>query len=328
MFQYEGPNKKNDVALEEILVPNNAPELNRLNPSCFEPQLIIRNLGSDPLQSLTINYGTKGFEEKSYSWNGSLDFYEEEVVTLPGLIDFKHGENVFFAELEKPNGEKDQWLSDNAMDIDFTSPKEMPEKIVLTFKSNNAPKDNIIQVFDEDKNIVFERLQQSIDSNTIYIDTLSLPEGKYRIALQDTAHNGLEFWFMPQFGFGYMYMSDLNGRILHRFESDCGVGETLDFVTKQNPSIDTQVEQSFFMLHPRRVRTETQLMVKMEESADGKINILADGDTIKVIPFTDVQDKIFDVSFEEFEDGRYVIELLVEGESKLKQRISKTSGRR
>ncbi len=328
LFQYKKPEKQFDVALEEILVPNDAPELNRLNPSCFEPRIVIRNLGREVLQTLTIYYGTEGFETKSFSWTGDLDFYEEEVIVLPGKVDFDFGKNVFFVELSEPNGEDDQWGADNSMQVDFNSPKEMPEKMVLTYKSNNQPEDNTIQVLDEKMEVVFERTAAITDSNTIYNDTLMLPEGNYRIALQDTAHNGLEFWFMPQYGFGYMYLSDLDGRILHRFESDCGVGEQLDFTTSLTPRIDTTVEQSFFMLHPRRITTSTQLMVHLEEAAKGKIDVLADGDTVKVFPFENVKSKTFDLNLEDLKDGRYVIELYVEGESKLKQRIMKMTQRR
>ncbi len=328
LFQFKNPQNKFDVALEQILVPNDSPELKRLNPSCTEPRLVIRNLGSEVLRSLTIYYGTEGFETKSFEWVGELGFYEEGMALLPGQIDFNSGKNVFFAELSDPNGNDDQWEQDNSSLVNFDSPKEMPEKIVLTYKSNNAPEDNTIQVINANKEVVFERTPALTDSNTLYVDTLHLPKGNYRIALQDTAHNGLEFWFMPNHGFGYMYLSDLEGNILHRFESDCGVGEQLDFTTKLTPRKDTTVEQSFFMLHPRRIRTETQLMVHLSKTADGNINVLADGDTVKVIPFTDVKSKTFDIKLDDLDDGRYVIELFVEGESKLKQRISKSTKKR
>ena len=328
LFQFKNPNKQFDAAIEQILVPNAAPELNRLNPSCFDSRIVIRNLGSETLQSLTIYYGTEGFETKSFNWTGELDFYQEEMILLPGMIDFNFGENVFFVELNEPNGEDDQWEADNSLTVDFDSPKEMPEQMVLTYKSNNDPDDNTIQIFDAAKQVIYERTAEMTKANTLYTDTLNLPDGNYRIALQDTAHNGLEFWFMPQHGFGYMYLSDLDGNILHRFESDCGVGEQLDFTTELEPKIDTTVEQSFFILHPRRIRTETQLMVYLEKPSEGIINVLKDGNTVKAFPFEDVKNKTFDLKLDDIEDGRYVIELFVEGESKLKQRISKSTKKR
>ncbi len=327
IFQYKSPENHYDVSLEEIIVPSGKPELNRLNPSCFNPSISIRNLGSETLHSLTIYYGTEGFDTKVFNWEGELGFYQEEVIVLPGSIDFAFGENTFFVELSGPNGEDDQWERDNSMHSNFTSPKELPEKVVLTYKSNNQPGDNTIRVFNEQKEVVFSQAAETTLPNTKYIDTLFLPEGKYRMTLQDTAHNGLEFWFMPQHGLGYLYLSDLEGNILHKFESDCGVGEQFDFTTSLNPQVDTTVEQSFYILHPRRINKETKLMVHLDKPSDGKINVLADGDTVKTIPFAQEKIKTFNINLEKLKDGRYVIELLVEGESKLKQRISKSTRR-
>ncbi|MGQ7868902.1 peptide-N-glycosidase F-related protein [Sunxiuqinia sp. sy24] len=325
LFQYKQPNSRHDVAIEEILVPNKSVELNRLNPSCFEPRIVVRNLGSEPVQALDIVYGTEGFDFKTFTWIGELGFYEEQVIVLPGVIDFNFGENVFAVEVSLAGGATDEWDADNSRQAQFVSPKEMPEKMVLTYKSNNAPGDNTIRVINNQQEVVFERTPERSEANMLYSDTLFLSEGKYRLALQDTAHNGLEFWFMPKQGYGYLYLSDLDGKVLHRFESDCGVGEKLDFTTSKTPRIDENVEQELYILHPRMFKSKTELMVNTEKPSDGEIHILADGDLVKTIPFKQVEHKTFDIDFADFEDGRYVVELFVEGESKLKLRVNKTS---
>ncbi len=323
LFQYEKPSKLFDVSLDQILVPNKDPELNRLNPSVVEPTIIIKNLGSETLTSLTINYGTKGFEQNVFEWKGELAYYKETAVVLPGKIDFNFGENTFNAILSRPNGKRDQWKADNQGETIFSSPKEMPQQIVVDYKSNNNPSDNTIRIVDVNKNVVYEKTPENTRSNTLYRDTLDIEVGHYRMTLEDKSHNGLEFWFMPQQGFGYLQLIDINGRILHRFESDCGVGEKLDFTVKENPQIDMTVEQSFLKLYPRNIRDRTQLFIQLEQPTDGVIHILKDGTVQKEIPFTKIKDKIFDIDMKAFEDGRYVIELFLNSESKLKQRISK-----
>lgn len=328
LFQYEKPSKKLDVSLDEILVPNNAPELNRLNPSVSEPKIIIKNLGSETLTSLTIKYGTEGFEEKAFEWTGELKFYQETIITLPGVIDFNFGRNTFYALLEKPNKQKDQWQMDNRKVTVFSPPKEMPQQLVVTYKSNNKPEDNSIRIVNLDNEIVYEKTPQNTEKNTRYRDTINLEPGHYKMILDDAAHNGLEFWARPQQGFGYLIVADINGRVLHQFESDCGVGEKLDFIVKTNPQIDRNVEQSLLKLYPRRIRDKTQLYVQLEKRCNGEIHILMDGDMQKKITFKQVQDKVFDIDMSTFKDGRYVIELFLDGKSKLKQRISKQVLRR
>jgi hypothetical protein len=323
LFQYGKPAKKFDVSLDQILVPSSAPELNRFNPSIVEPKIVIKNLGSEPLTSLTIVYGTQGFAEKTLEWAGNLDFYEETLVTLPGAIDFNFGENSFYAELKKPNGQQDEWPSDNKNESSFNSPKEMPKQVVVTYKSNNTPEENMIRILNGANKVIYEIDPQTVQKDTLYKDTLDLNLGTYRMTLEDSAHNGLEFWFMPQQGFGYLQLSDTTGRVLHRFESDCGIGEQFDFSVKENPRLDDEVEQSLLKLHPRRIQDKTQLFVQLQQPTDGEIHILKDGDVQKTIPFSQVKDTTFTIDMVDFEDGRYVIELFLNNESKLKQRISK-----
>lgn len=323
LFQYGEPAKKFDVSLDQILVPSSAPELNRFNPSIAEPKIVIKNLGSEPLTSLTIVYGTQGFDEKTLEWTGNLDFYEETLVTLPGSIDFNFGGNSFYAELKKPNGQKDEWPSDNKNESSFNSPKEMPKQVVVTYKSNNTPEENMIRILNGANKVIYEIDPQTVQKDMLYKDTLDLTLGTYRMTLEDSAHNGLEFWFMPQQGFGYLQLSDTTGRVLHRFESDCGIGEQFDFSVKENPRLDDEVEQSLLKLHPRRIQDKTQLFVQLQQPTDGEIHILKDGDVQKTIPFSQVKDTTFTIDMVDFEDGRYVIELFLNNESKLKQRISK-----
>ena len=323
LFQYGEPSKQYDVSLEQIIVPNNAPELNRINPSATEPRIRIKNLGKQTLRSLTIEYGTKGFDEKTYQWEGELDFYQEAIVVLPGSIDFNFGENTFHATLKKPNSKNDEWPSDNFRESLFSSVKEVPQQVEVIYKSNNNPNDNTIRILDANRNVVYERTPEETQPNTLYTDSIHLDLGHYRMLLEDSSHNGLEFWFMPRQGFGYLQLSEINGRVLHRFESDCGIGEQLDFIAKEVPQIDNNVEQSLLRLYPRRISSKTQLFMQLEKPTDGEIQILKDGNAIKKIDFTQVKDKIFDIDISDFEDGRYVIELFLNGESKLKERISK-----
>lgn len=324
LFQYKQPNSKNDVAIEEIRVPNKLVELNRLNPSCFEPRIVVRNLGSESVQSLEIVYGTEGFDLKAFTWTGNLRFYEEQEIVLPEAIDFHFGENIFFAEVVSVNGKTDEWEADNSLHAEFVSPKEMPTKMLLTYKSNNAPNDNSIRIINEKQEIVFERKSEQSEANRLYCDTLILPEGKYRLSLQDTAHNGLEFWFMPKQGYGYLHLSNLEGRVLHRFKSDCGVGEKLDFTTSETPHINKNVEQELYILSPRMCKNKTELLVNPEKVSDGEIHVWRKGKMLKRIPFKQVKRKTFHIDLSDFEDGTYFVELFVEGESKRKFGVKKT----
>ncbi|MFV0379172.1 MAG: peptide-N-glycosidase F-related protein [Mangrovibacterium sp.] len=323
LFQYKAPSQKYDVAIDEIRVPNNDYSYNRLNPSCFEPRIVVRNMGSEALQVLEIVYGTEGFPFKNYTWTGNLEYYQSAEIVLPATIDFVPGKNRFSVQLSLPGKHADAWEGDNLLQSEFNSPQNLPEKMLLVYKANAAPSDNTISLLNQKGNVVYERTPAQCTANTLYTDTLDLPEGRYRLALADTANNGLEFWFMPEQGYGYLYLADLDGRKLHRFQSDCGVGETVDFTTSAAASPNSLPEQDMYMLFPRMFSDKTELFVDLQEPSDGEIHLLADGRLVRSIPFSQVTKKTFELDFADLSDGRYVVELLVNGHSKLKLRVNK-----
>ena len=48
-FQFDEPNAKNDVRIEEIIAPSNKDNYNRFNPRGFDPIIKVRNLGKNDL---------------------------------------------------------------------------------------------------------------------------------------------------------------------------------------------------------------------------------------------------------------------------------------
>jgi hypothetical protein len=70
--------------------------------------------------------------------------------------------------------------------------------------------------------VVWERQQGEIRANTLYQDTLHLQPGCYQLSVSDTAGDGLDFWFNPEGGYGYIRLLDIKGRLIKSFGSDFG----------------------------------------------------------------------------------------------------------
>ena len=85
LFSYGKPNFANNVEVYDIIAPSDKDEYSRKNPICKDPEIIIRNSGSNTLRSLTINYGLENEEIYTYIWNGKLEFTGKENVTLPNI---------------------------------------------------------------------------------------------------------------------------------------------------------------------------------------------------------------------------------------------------
>ncbi len=325
LIQYSAPVSKNDVEMVEILTPNNRPLYNRSNPKCFDSKIIIRNLGSQNLQSLNIVYGTEGFPTKTFKWKGNLPYYGTAEVTLPGKQDFRPGKNNFKVELLKPNGKKDAWPGDNVMTVVFDAPRALPEKLIIQYRTNNQPEENHVFIVGESGDTLYQKRGDQVDKAHLYVDTLTLNKGLYEMFLIDTAGQGLEFWFMRDQGFGYIRILDLDGNLLHLFTADCGDGEMLAFHT--DPAFIHDPEQPLydFALYPKVVTADFALEVYSGHEIELEVVLKNEGVVYERHYYPKTKGGTFRYNIEHLPDNRYIAEVYVNGVLKHKSRCQKAS---
>ena len=322
LIAYSLPSARNDVALEEILVPSNKPWHRRSNPSCSNPVIRIRNLGRNPLRSVTIQYGVKGRKPQTYVWKGNLGFYRSTEVILPGDIPCLPEKGSFEARLLRPNGQKDAWEGDNVMSSEYVSPPVIPSRFILQFMTNNKPQDNTVWIENEKKETVYIKKPEQLQSRTLYQDTISLQPGCYTLTLADTAGDGLEFWYEPESGYGYMRLLDMEGRIVHAFESDCGNGERFAFQASENYVSDTSQTQYAFILYPRRTRDNLTLDFHSDKPSRMRVIITSDGKVVETHSYEKVTRGRFTYHLAYLPRGRYIIEVLMDDVSQFKRRFN------
>ena len=324
LIQFRSPSSKNDAAIAGILQPNSDKNLQRLNSVCAEPHIIIRNMGRENLRSAVIYYGTEGYPMRKHTWKGNLRFNETEDVWLEGPVRFKQGTNIFKASVTEPNGSKDGWPADNEMRVPFQSPVLMPNRIIVQFRSNEHPSDNKISLMDAFGGIVYIREPQSFKPNTTYNDTLNLGKGCYELNLSDSAGNGLEFWFEPEQGHGFLRLLDLQGRLLYNFESDCGSGQHLAFSSGADYVYDTAVNRFAFSVFPLRVKDKLLFDCVAPRPTD--IVVLIRGSENAIIEkheYLGLQNRLTNIDVSHLPAGRYFFEVQVNGLRQLKKRFNK-----
>ncbi|MEI7423497.1 MAG: peptide-N-glycosidase F-related protein [Prolixibacteraceae bacterium] len=323
LIQYSAPTCKNDASLEEILVPNKKQNYNRMNPACFHPIIIIRNLGSNPLQHLDVNYQTIGSKIRTFHWKGNLKFNQKEEVILPGDIESMPGEvNNFMVRLTNPNGQIDEWTADNLMVSQFDPPTVLPEKFVVQYLSNNHPKDNSIYIINGKGDTTYLKSPDKVMPHKEYRDTLYLKAGKYEMTLTDSAGNGLEFWYEAKQGYGYLRLLDLKGRLLHNFESDCGNGQFFAFMTTPAFVPDTCNSQFAFVLYPRRTSDSISLDYHADVKCHMEVRITMDGQLVEKHEYQSVKQGKFFYNVGYLPKGRYILEAIMNGESRFKRRFN------
>jgi len=323
LIQFNGPEEKNDASIENIIVPNNNQNFNRSNPAGFSPVFSVRNLGRENLKSLIITYGTEGFSRRTYNWKGEIGFNKTACITLPGDIESKPGENLFHVTISKPNGKRDAWEVDNSFNSTFLPPPVLPEKMVLQFLTNNKPGENEITIVDNKGKIVFHKQPKDLVPKTMYNDTLNLNQGTYALMLTDTAGDGLEFWYELESGYGYLRLLSMDGRLLHNFESDCGDGQFYSFNTSPAAITDTNTTQYAFILYPRRTSGIINLDVHADKPGAMDVKITSDGVLVQQHFYKSVKQNSFTYDVGYLPKGRYIIEVLMDGETKFKRRFNK-----
>ncbi len=322
LFQYSAPLKKADARLEKIRVPSDEQQFGRLNPACFYPRVVIRNLGSAILRSATISYGTEGFAMKTYHWTGELKFNATADIVLPGEVDFKQGVNRFTAVLTKPNGKNDEWTGDNSLTSIFTAPTKMPKDFVVAFLTNNRPKDNTLFVVNT-SDTVFIKHPNELKPATLYQDTIHLREGKYEICLTDSAGDGLEFWAEPQNGAGYLRLLDLKGNLIHAFTSDCGSGEKLAFVADAAYATDTIKGNYAVLLYPRLTDDVVKLNLFSNKWSKIEVRILVNEKEVERHEYANIKNGTFEYSLRRLPKGRVMCEVWMDGVRKFKEWLKK-----
>ncbi|NQU51220.1 MAG: peptide-N-glycosidase [Bacteroidetes bacterium] len=322
-FQFGAPNNTNDVAIEEIIAPNNLDNYNRYNPTGFNPRIKIQNLGKENLRTLEITYKTDGFEEKTFKWEGDLDFYQAAIITLPGIINAKKGLNTFSVVLSEPNGVEDEWDGDNSMESEFNDIPTIPSKIVVDFMTNNKPEDNSIYIVNSLNDTIYAKTPEQLEPATKYSDTLELVEDNYYLNLIDTAGDGLEFWFMAKSGYGCLRLKDTEGNLIHLFESDNGNGQFYGFRANNESKVDTVVTQLSVNIFPRMVKDYLTIYTTTNKTSTLKVRITMDGKYIETHEYTNIKDSETGMDVRHLKKGRYVMEIYVNGEHKMNRRFNK-----
>lgn len=240
LVSYGATNFTLDAAVDEITGPTDRVEYARFNALCANPTIVIKNTGSDVLTSLKIDYWVNDKTNKqTHVWTGSLAFGEKAQVSLPANFNLWSSiaglENKFGVEIYEPNGGQDAYAFNNTYESNFVIPEVLPADFVLWFKSNLAPNENKIELFDANGNSIFVRNQ--FTANTQYRDTFNLAVGCYSLVISDNDGDGINFWANND-GNGTAFIRKVGGGIVKNFNGDFGSSRIFNFTVESPLSFD------------------------------------------------------------------------------------------
>ncbi len=232
LVTYGAPNFNLDAAVINITKPNaeNA-AFTRFNPACSYPVAVIQNTGATTLTSLDLEYSVEGGEMLTYTWSGSLGFLETTEVELeiPNYTFWSGSDNKFTVNISSPNGEADEYDYNNSYTIQFTEVDlyDISETLTIECLTNNQGYQTSYSLIDMAGNIIFE--MDDLANATVYTNEVNLELGCYILRIDDTGDNGLDFWYYPNYGTGYLRIKDGDGNIMVDIEPDFGKYAVYEF---------------------------------------------------------------------------------------------------
>jgi hypothetical protein len=220
-ISYGKPVSRRDVSIETILIPSEADMFNRINPAAHAPVIHVKNMGSEPVKEMKIEYGFRGKKALIYKWKGLIDFYGTEEIELP-MPELPLTESYLTVKLRSVNKTKDDYPDDNQQHTSYKPVPVFPSHLDFYLRTNLEPAQTSSYLKNSEGNLVFQHLPGSLDSGKIYRDSLILSPGYYQYVISDTAGDGLEFWYNSTAGKGAARILDFEGHLVKNFNPDFG----------------------------------------------------------------------------------------------------------
>jgi hypothetical protein len=198
IFTYGAPNFKNDASVSDIISPTTKDAYDRINPICKNPEIIIKNTGSNKLRSLTITYGLRSGKQETFVWNGNLNFLSEERVTLPDMQwRTMDKDPVFVVTVSEPNGAKDEYQWNNTLSSEIKKPMQLPSKIFLHIEAQalNRARDNGYELVNKKGEVIYAK--EVLEDGEVIDQLVELEDGFYEFRVYDRKEDGMirQWWY-------------------------------------------------------------------------------------------------------------------------------------
>ncbi len=233
---YGAPNFSVDAAIEEVKMPNSSnAEFSRINPMCERPKITVRNTGATAITTIEFDYWLNDAStHQSYTWTGNLASMAATDILLPtnGLwsTSVASANNRFHARILSVNSSADMYANNNHYISKFNLPDVMPTVFKIQLKTNNVPGQNNYSLYDSNGTLI--ETKTFATANTVYTYTYQAPQfvdGCYRLRVNDSGKDGLQWWANPSQGAGYIRFLDANDVIIKTFTPDFGGGFDYSF---------------------------------------------------------------------------------------------------
>ena len=250
LVQYGDYNFENDAAVEQIISPNNWEYYLKMNPTCGEPKIRIRNEGKNKVTEIGLRYGVVGGNPITYYWKGELEKNEAKDIDLPFAIwDYltEDSENKFYAEVFSVNKTNDDNPANNRAESVYEIPDMAPKTFEVFFRNNDI-QDATLQIFNDAGEIVYS--QMNAPAGQLVREEITLDRGCYKLVCETENEFGLSYPLIPQIGSGLLRLIKLGSSFNVTFNPDFGKSLEYHFTVGHTLSTKQSLETGTWSLYP------------------------------------------------------------------------------
>ena len=295
VFYYGGFNKNLDASLDDIIAPTDHERHYRENPMTGKPMVTVTNTGATTITSIKFEFGIDGgVAPITHTWTGSLGSLEKADIELGILKELQtlsssgtHKFNVRILEVNGINGDDD--ATNNAMSSTFNTTLKIQKDFRIELKTNGGTRgttggasETQWQLFNlYTGNLVAERVNNA--PNSLYIDTIRLWDGMYKLVVTDAGCDGTNWWVYPNYpvnpGVGTIAIKRLGSSLPYTlngyFNGDFGCGFTQYFNIGSTVSVNEVSTQPISMIAYPNPATDN-IIVSLEgvDNAGGTILLI------------------------------------------------------
>lgn len=162
-----------------------AKRIQKIDPQCssqISPSIIVSNEGIETLTTLDIEYSVNGANH-SYTWNGSLETFEETTIELPEVAFNLTETNLITVTI--PNDDDN---SNNSTSLEFEKAAEGTSSVTVDVRTDDWGYEFSYEIVNSNGDVVQRRT--SFPNNQTVSDSYELPEDCYNIIIRDSYGDG------------------------------------------------------------------------------------------------------------------------------------------
>lgn len=293
------------LQLDAGLVDYNVPQT-----SCgseLSASVTIKNFGIQELTSLDFEYFVNDEEPQSYTWNGSLNQGETEVVELPVFEIDANQSNTFNLMLMNPNSNADELPANNSMEVAFEKTAYLPQNCQVAILTDGNPEETSWDIKNSAGDIIASGGPYSVTS--IILEPFEWPEnGCFVFTIYDAGGNGLDG--------GFYKIVKQNTQVIWEGDADFQYEASAEFAYDELIGIPEKNLENTIRVYPNPIHTSAKIDFVAEKSSKVNIdicNIL--GKNVRNIYSGNISagNQSFPLELKDLENGIYFVRINMDG---------------